>query len=62
MGKLKFLSNGMFLRDGVYKNIASVIITVFIVKILGLLKEVYIGNAFGMSEDLDIFFIQQPIK
>lgn len=57
MGKLKFLSNGMFLRDGVYKNIASVIITVFIVKILGLLKEVYIGSAFGMSEDLDIFFI-----
>ena len=26
-------------------------------KILGFLKEVYVGNIFGMSEDLDVFFI-----
>jgi len=57
MDRLKFLFNNLFLKDGIYRNIASVIITVFIVKILGFLKEVYIGNIFGMSEDLDIFFI-----
>ena len=57
MDKVKLLFNSLFLKDGIYRNIASVIITVFIVKILGFLKEVYIGNIFGMSEDLDIFFI-----
>lgn len=57
MDKVKLLFNSLFLKDGIYRNIASVIITVFIVKILGFLKEVYIGNIFGMSEDLDMFFI-----
>jgi putative peptidoglycan lipid II flippase len=57
MDKVKLLFNSLFLKDGIYRNIASVIITVFIVKILGFLKEVFIGNIFGMSEDLDIFFI-----
>lgn len=57
MDKVKLLFDSLFLKDGIYRNIASVIITVFIVKILGFLKEVFIGNIFGMSEDLDIFFI-----
>lgn len=57
MDKVKLLFNRLFLKDGIYRNIASVSITLFIVKILGFLKEVYIGNIFGMSEDLDIFFI-----
>lgn len=57
MDKVKLFFNNLFVKDGIYRNIASVIITVFIVKILGFLKEVYIGNIFGMSEDLDIFFI-----
>ena len=37
------------LKDGIYRNIASVIITVFIVKIIGFLKEVYIGSSFYLS-------------
>lgn len=57
MVKVKFDFNRLFFKDGIYRNMASVIITVFIVKILGFLKEIYIGNIFGMSEDLDIFFI-----
>ena len=57
MDKVKLFFNNLFVKDGIYRNIASVIITVFIVKILGFLKEVYIGNIFGMSEDLDVFFI-----
>mgnify|MGYP001151988001 CR=1 FL=1 len=57
MDNVKFLFDSFFLKDGIYRNIASVIITVFIVKILGFLKEVFTGNIFGMSEDLYIFFI-----
>ena len=57
MDKVKFLATNLFKKDGLYTNIASVIITVLIVKILGFIKEVYVGNIFGMSEELDIFFI-----
>ena len=57
MEKVKILLNSIFLKDGISRNIATVIFTVFIVKVLGLLKEIYIGNKFGMSEELDIFFI-----
>jgi len=57
MDKVKILLNSIFLKDGISRNIATVIITVFIVKVLGLLKEIYIGNKFGMSEELDIFFV-----
>ena len=57
MDKVKILLNSIFLKDGISRNIATVIITVFIVKVLALLKEIYIGNKFGMSEELDMFFV-----
>jgi len=56
MDKVKLMFNSLFLKDGIYRNIASVIITVFIVNILKFLKEIYIGNIFGMSEDFDIVY------
>lgn len=57
MDSLKIIFNDLVKKERLYRNLFSVIITVFIVKILGFIKEIYIGNIFGMSEDLDVFFI-----
>ena len=57
MERLKVVVNNLFQKSDVYRDIAFVVFTVFIVKILGFLKEVLIGNSFGMTEELDVFFI-----
>ena len=57
MDRLRGLVNNLSQKGGVYRNIAFVVFTVFFVKILGFFKEVLIGNSFGMTEDLDVFFI-----
>lgn len=57
MAYLRIFLNSIFEKGSVYRNIAAVAITVLIVKVLGFIKEVYIGNSFGMSEQLDVFFI-----
>ena len=44
-------------NSGFYKNILSVAIVVFLVKVFGFIKEIYISKSFGMSEELDVFFI-----
>ncbi len=56
MGKLNFFIN-FFRSNAIVKNVSSLIFIVFIVKVFAFIKEVYLGNIFGMSEDLDIFFI-----
>ena len=57
MERLRIVITNLIRKGGVYRSIALVISTVFIVKILGFLKEVIIGNSFGMTEELDVFFI-----
>ena len=57
MDRLKVVVNNLFDKSDVYRDIALVVLTVFIVKILGFFKEVLIGNSFGMTEELDVFFI-----
>ena len=42
-------------NSGFYKNILSVAIVVFLVKVFGFIKEIYISKSFGMSEELDVF-------
>ena len=57
MVRLKEIVSNFIKKNELYKNLTSVILTVFVVKVLGFLKEIYIGNEFGMSEELDLFFI-----
>ena len=43
--------------NDLYKNIASVGFVIFFIKIVALFKERYVGQIFGISETLDIFYI-----
>ena len=44
-------------KNNLSKNIASVALVIFLIKIIALYKQRYIGSLFGLTENLDIFYI-----
>lgn len=54
---MKKLFDILSLKSDFYRNLISVAAVVFLVKIFGFIKEIFISKSFGMTDQLDVFFI-----